>query len=92
MCYWQQAASTFERIIETDPLNFNARFYLGFSSLMLKEYLKAIEEFTWVIEQDTECCDAYFKRAICHRVLGNSAAAFNDVKSGKECEEQNNER
>ncbi len=87
---WRDAAKTFNRVIKIDPLDFYAHFYLGFSYLMLSEYLNAIKQFTWVIEQDPECCDAYFKRAMCYRELGNSAAAYNNVKKGKECEERNN--
>jgi tetratricopeptide (TPR) repeat protein len=86
---WQEAAKTFARVIQIDPLDFYAHYYLGFSFLMLKEYLNAIKEFTWVIGTDNTYCDAYFKRAMCYRELGNSVAAYSDVKLGKECEECN---
>jgi tetratricopeptide (TPR) repeat protein len=84
---WHKAADAFDRVIEIDRDDAHGHYYLGFSFLMLKQYRKAIELFTKVIDLDPEWCDAYYKRAMCYRELGNSAAAYDDVKRGKECEE-----
>jgi tetratricopeptide (TPR) repeat protein len=89
---WHEAADAFDRVIEIDRDDAHGHYYLGFSFLMLIQYRKAIELFTKVIDLDPEWCDAYFKRAMCYRELGNSAAAYNDVKRGKECEERDNEK
>lgn len=90
--YWEKALKAFERVITIDPQDTRTYYYLGFSCLMLKEYPEAIEKFSRAIEQDPAWCDAYFKRAMCLRELGDRTAADSDVVRGQACEEGKHEK
>ncbi len=67
------------KVIDRKP-NVEARYRRGDGYATLKEYDKAIEDFTWVIEEMRDAPYVYFARANAKRALGDIAGAAEDER------------
>jgi tetratricopeptide (TPR) repeat protein len=67
------------KVIDLKP-NVEAHYRRGDSYAALKQYDKAVEDFTWVIEQVRDAPYVYFARANAKRAMGDLAGAVEDER------------
>jgi tetratricopeptide (TPR) repeat protein len=79
----QSSASTSE---STANLNADPEFYTkrGWKFYEIKQYDKAISDFTHVINSSPEYAVAYYNRGLAYRELGNTAKVKADLDKAKE--------
>ena len=80
-------------IVEGRSTGINTQKYYdkGVQFAAEKEYGKAIESFTKVLE-DTRDMDSYYNRGVCYKKLGNDSAACSDWQKAKELGDNESEK
>jgi serine/threonine protein phosphatase PrpC/TolA-binding protein len=72
---YQAAAGAFAALVEREPQNAQARYWLGRSEMEAREYLKAAQSFEQAIAYDPMMRDAYVQAAAAYEALGERAKA-----------------
>ena len=69
------AAADLERLINNEPQNPDARYWLGRIQLEQGEFARARDQFEEAIKMQVKATDAYLYAAVAHRALGERAKA-----------------
>lgn len=78
---YDEAIAEYTSLLNKDKSYLKANYNIGAINLNIKkDYKKAIEFFTKVIEQDNQMADAYFARGYCYSLLKDKENAKNDYK------------
>lgn len=74
---WENAALTYNALLEVDPHYKNAYYNLGAIELLsTKKYEKALGYFDKAINADANYVEAYYARGTCYEALGNKKKAL----------------
>jgi len=78
---YEEAITEYNALLNKDKTFTQANYNLGAIYLNIKKnYSKALEYFTKVIEQNDQMADAYFARGYCYELLKDKAKAKEDYK------------
>jgi protein phosphatase len=72
---YQAAAAAFAALVEREPQNAQAHYWLGRSQLEVREYLKAAHSFEQAVATDPALREAYVQAAAAYEALGERAKA-----------------
>ena len=75
---YKEAKELFNKVVQNDPENSNAYYFIGMCELMEKEFQKAIENFSSCIRIDKKNPDAYNSRGIAYSYTGDLDFAISD--------------
>lgn len=75
---YNDAILNIRKVIENDPENAQAYYYIGMCYLMTQQFDDAIDNFTISIKLDSKNPDAFNNRGIANGYIGNPDAAFAD--------------
>jgi len=75
---YNDAILNIRKVIENDPQNAQAYYYIGMCYLMTQQFDDAIDNFTTSIKLDSKNPDAFNNRGIANGYVGNPDAAFDD--------------
>ena len=75
---YDDAILNIRKVIENDPENSQAYYYIGMSYLMTQQFEDAIDNFTQSIKINPQNPDAFNNRGIANGYVGNPELAFND--------------
>jgi tetratricopeptide (TPR) repeat protein len=79
---WEQAHEDINRCIEKAEENLPKYFYLrGVCHSCVKDFKKAINEFSICLSLDSQFQEAHFQKAKCHFLLGNTDKGFSSLKT-----------
>lgn len=81
--HYEKAAQQFERALEADPDDFDARDYLGQSLLRLKKHEEALKIFRHLVEADPSSGRALLGLGVAQISLGQYDAALNSLKTAE---------
>ena len=82
---WDNAISSFKKVLSSYPDFINARFHLGLSYKKIKKHVEAVSEFKKILEKDKNHAGSIYNLAIIYKELGliseaeKEALRFNQI-------------
>jgi tetratricopeptide (TPR) repeat protein len=86
---YQQAITSFRKVLSRDPNHFEAQYNLALSYLNLQRYGKAVKEFKRAISLNQKNPHSYANIAIAYEAMGNDQEALNSLSSAVRLDPQN---
>lgn len=81
---YSEAAAVLETALQKDRRNAYLWYDLGNIHLQMKEYQRAIDDYTMAVKYDLHLAEAYYNRALTMLFLGESAKAEKDLSKAGE--------